>query len=244
METIVDTTNSMNRSAADFLAGAIKDLGGKETGAKVLDFGCGNGGLVSSLLDRGFDAFGCDLDNKFWNGNDVTGHWQAHALTDPARLGAIQARPYRLPFADGTFDVVVSTSVLEHAQNKEEIFTEIHRVLKPGGCSIHILPSKWYLPLEPHIFVPLLNFLWPHCPSWWFKLWAFLGVKVPGQPGTWRDIARWNEWYFRTGLSYWTPGALRQLSRRVFGNYSAPRTYFMQASEGKASAIGRRFPSR
>jgi SAM-dependent methyltransferase len=237
---IVDTTDS--RAAIGFLERAIKDFTGLGAGAKVLDFGCGYGGLVGSLLERGYDAYGCDLDNEIWNGGDMARHWQAHALVDPARLGVIRKSPYRLPYDDNTFDVVLSTSVLEHALNKEEIFREIHRILKPAGMSLHILPSKWYLPLEPHVDVPLLNFIWPYCPKWWFYFWAFLGVKAPVQKGTWREIAEWNQWYFKTGLSYWTHAALRRLSMRVFNNYQAPMRYFMEHSVGGAAALGRRLP--
>lgn len=40
--------------------------------------------------------------------------------------------PYRLPFDSETFDVAVSTSVLEDAHNKKELFRKIHRVPLQG----------------------------------------------------------------------------------------------------------------
>ena len=43
--------------------------------------------------------------------------------------------PYRIPFDDASMDVVVSTSVLEHAFNVDEVFSEIGRVLRPGGLA-------------------------------------------------------------------------------------------------------------
>ena len=177
-------------AATDLLVSAIEDFAHQSAGAKILDFGCGNGGLAGSLLARGFDAFGCDIDNDLWNANTAEAHWQKNALVDPKRLAVIQKNPYRLPYEDNTFDVVLSTSVLEHAQNKEEILLEIHRVLRPGGMTLHVLPSKWYLPSEPHVFVPLLNFFWPYCPKWWLYLWALLGVKNSFQAGLdWRRLS-------------------------------------------------------
>jgi SAM-dependent methyltransferase len=238
-----DTTDS--RAAAGFLVRAMKDFGAPGVGTRVLDFGCGYGGLVSSLLALGYDAYGCDMDNDIWNGGDLAKHWQSTALVDTNRLGVIRKTPYRLPYDDNTFDFVLSTSVLEHALNKDEIFSELHRVLKTGGMSLHILPSKWYLPLEPHVNVPLLNFVWPYCPRWWFYVWALLGVRARAniQDGkSWREVARWNQWYFKTGLSYWTHRALRDLSLRTFGNYQAPMRYFMEHSVGGAAALGRRLP--
>lgn len=221
----------------------MRDLAGKGQGAKILDLGCGNGGLVQGLVKLGFEGYGCDVDNELWNAGDMATHWRTEALTDPARLHVIQQIPYRLPFDDGTFDAVVSTSVLEHTKNKAEVFLEIRRVLKPGGLALHLLPSKWYLPLEPHIFVPLVNFMWPHCPDWWFRLWAFLGIRNEFQKGQhWQEVARNNQAYSKSGLDYWSPGALRRLSMEVFGNYEAPLQYLMQHSTGGAAALHRRLP--
>ena len=38
-----------------------------------------------------------------------------------------------LPFADSSFDVVVSNGVIDLIPDKEAVFSEIHRVLVPGG---------------------------------------------------------------------------------------------------------------
>ena len=50
-----------------------------------------------------------------------------------------QTSGFKLPFADGSFDYVVSSDVLGHisAGNKDLLFQEIHRVLKPGGRTVH-----------------------------------------------------------------------------------------------------------
>ncbi len=61
-----------------------------------------------------------------------------------------QSSGYNLPFADESFDYVVSSDVLGHigAENKDQLFAEIHRVLKPGGRTIHCIEadstSPWY----------------------------------------------------------------------------------------------------
>jgi len=108
---------------------------------RILDFGCGRGNLVDLFLQRGFDAYGCDVES-YWPDD----HFKVE------RLGRITQDPYQLPFDENTFDFVVSTSVLEHAQNKKECFLEIHRVLRPGGYSMHLHPGKWYSPYEPHVY--------------------------------------------------------------------------------------------
>ena len=198
----------------------------------MLDFGCGAGGLVERLAARGYSIEGCDI-KTFWD----TGAPVA------SRLAVISHDPYRLPFDDRRFDVVISTSVLEHAQNKEELFQEIHRVLRPGGVAIHLYPSKWYLPIEPHIYVPLVNMFWPNCPKWWLSFWAWAGIRNEfQQQKPWREVSAINQQYCRDGLSYWSHAAYRKLSMAVFGHYSDETTFFVQRGYGGAAKGLRRLP--
>jgi phosphoethanolamine N-methyltransferase len=48
--------------------------------------------------------------------------------------------PGPLPFADGSFDVVFSKDAMVHIENKEALFAEIFRVLRPGGW---VAASDW-----------------------------------------------------------------------------------------------------
>ena len=52
-----------------------------------------------------------------------------------------------LPFEDHSFDVVTMLAVLEHLEHPLELLSEIHRVLKPGGCLIMTVPSVWSQPV-------------------------------------------------------------------------------------------------
>jgi SAM-dependent methyltransferase len=47
-----------------------------------------------------------------------------------------------LPFADGTFDLVISCDVLEHVESIEHSLDEIHRVLRPGGSFVGFVPAE------------------------------------------------------------------------------------------------------
>ena len=49
------------------------------------------------------------------------------------RASFVQARPDRCRFADASFDVVFSKDALLHVPDKDALFAEIFRVLKPGG---------------------------------------------------------------------------------------------------------------
>ena len=86
-----------------FFDQAIREIASYQRGCqiRVLDFGSGTGQLVRELTALGYDAHGCDIYSK---------------SSVPERCHKIGVSPYRLPFDDETFDVIVSTSVLEHAK--------------------------------------------------------------------------------------------------------------------------------
>jgi SAM-dependent methyltransferase len=218
-----------------FLHTAIKEICRLDRPAqtKVMDFGCGIGSIVDDLLSLGYDAYGCDLKP----------YWLENPRADIERLAAISSTPYQLPFGDNLFDVVVSTSVLEHAQNKKECFQEIYRILRTGGYSMHLFPAKWYLPLEPHIYVPLVNMLWPSCPKWWFALWALLGVRNEFQGHkSWKEVVEENCEYCRHNLSYWSNNKYRKVSLEVFESYSAPMEFYINNGYGGFPTLFRRLP--
>jgi SAM-dependent methyltransferase len=131
-------------------------------GGRILDFGCGEGALVEALARRGFDAYGCDI--------------VVHTETD--RIRAI-LDPYRLPFDDGSFDVVVSDQVLEHVVEHRVAAAEIARVCRPGAATLHVFPGRWRL-IEPHVDVPLAGAFQHHV---WLAFWAHVGIRNPFQRG-------------------------------------------------------------
>jgi SAM-dependent methyltransferase len=227
------TIESDPRPGERFLLQALADLGGFQP-RKVLDFGCGSGRFVRSLRLLGLDASGCDV-VAAWKGSD-----------DPCvkHLSVMDLQsPLRLPFPDEAFDSVVSTSVLEHADNKDEIFSEIYRILTPGGQMLHFFPGKFYLPLEPHLYVPLLNWLWPHVPRWWLALWAILGIRNEFQGAMgWREVVDANVTYVETGISWWTHGRLRRAVEHVFGNCEFPNRYYILRAPGGVARMCRHLP--
>jgi SAM-dependent methyltransferase len=100
--------------------------------ARILDVGCGTGINLDPLGERG-TAVGVDA--------------SATALEFCARRGLrdlVQARGERLPFPDGTFDVVSAIGVVEHIEADAAAVAEWARVLAPGGHLVLLTSSyRW-----------------------------------------------------------------------------------------------------
>ncbi|MDB5693701.1 MAG: Methyltransferase type 11 [Alphaproteobacteria bacterium] len=149
-------------------------------GAAILDFGCGVGHGVSALLGLGYDAQGTDI-YEYW-GRDAPLYWENSSPPPEVagRLSVSTLKPYRLPYPDATFDHVLSVEVLEHVDDRQAVFAEIRRVLKPGGTSAHIYPGRWVPLMEGHINVPFPVLC--RYPAW-LKAMAFLGFRGDRQRG-------------------------------------------------------------
>jgi 2-polyprenyl-3-methyl-5-hydroxy-6-metoxy-1,4-benzoquinol methylase len=104
---------------------------GMDLSGRVLEFGAGTGTLLGKLLDRGCRGTltGADLLPRPRDLADQVGWIQAD-LNAP------------LPCADGSFDAIVSTEVIEHLENPRAVFREFSRVLRPGGQLLLTTPNQ------------------------------------------------------------------------------------------------------
>lgn len=99
---------------------------GKPEGQKVLDAGCGTGRLIRFIRDNGGKVTGCDVSERMLG--------IARKRFPDAEFE--QAGIERLPFTDGSFDLVIATFVIVHLKDLNKAFAEVYRVLRDGGTFI------------------------------------------------------------------------------------------------------------
>lgn len=156
------------------------------SGARILDYGCGQASYLCDFHDRGIAISGAEIASHLVeacrnNGLDV------HKVDDFSHI----------PFKDGTFDIVYLMQVFEHLRDPHGFMKELARILKNGGTLYLALPnaasiwrkvfgenwvSGWFAPF--HLFFYNRDMLakmaeehgfdvvesWSRTPESWFRL--------------------------------------------------------------------------
>jgi SAM-dependent methyltransferase len=106
---------------------------------RVLDAGCGTGGLIRRLAAK--------RNNLTWTGLDVEPLAVTMSRERTAGSGAEirEGSVTALPWCDGYFDAVVSADVLYHLEHDTAGLREFFRVLKPGGLVVINVPAYPWL---------------------------------------------------------------------------------------------------
>ncbi len=205
-------------------------------GAKVLDIGCGAGDLMQCLLARGFDAFGTDLE-AYWLKGDARNPSPERTAARLNRLQTLQLQPYRLPYEANTFDLCVSTQVLEHVKDYPGLMAELHRVMKPGGTSLHLFPARWRL-IESHVNVP---FGGRFQGRGYLAFWASVGVRGVFQKGLdASEVTELNVNYLRDHTTYLSEGEIGSIAKAAgLDAKFLPRQYLCNHSNTLIRSLGR-----
>ena len=126
----IDITNLGNTDIYlldQFMRGRI------EAGMKVLDAGCGHGRNSELAVRLGCDVYGFDINPEVVEHIHMIGRAWGSAFT-PANFTT--GDMHSIGYADETFDFVICMAVLHFAEGRDDfaaMFTELVRVLKPGG---------------------------------------------------------------------------------------------------------------
>jgi ubiquinone/menaquinone biosynthesis C-methylase UbiE len=99
----------------------------------VLDLGCGTGNLIFEAAGRWAGARLTGLDGSAGMLDVARREQVSLPPQTQARLAYVHAYADALPFADGSFDVVMTAFVLQQVVDRMLVLREIYRVLRPGG---------------------------------------------------------------------------------------------------------------
>jgi SAM-dependent methyltransferase len=131
---------------------------GLQAGDRVLDVGAGFGRHIFECARRGADVVALD----YAEDEVVETRATLGAMVDAGEIdidrfkGVIRGDATKLPFADASFDKVITSEVLEHIQDDVAAISEMIRVLKPGGMFAATVPAwgpekiNWMLSDEYH----------------------------------------------------------------------------------------------
>ncbi len=115
------------QSSGDQLEALVRGLLTKDS--RVLDLGCGRGGLIELIWRDVKLAAGLDPDIPSLSEHRAPG------------MPVLRGVGEHLPFASGSFDLVVSVWVLEHVREPLNVLREVARVLRPGGHFVFLTPN-------------------------------------------------------------------------------------------------------
>ena len=157
---------------------------------RLLNVGGSAGAIDNYLANHFAGVVGTDIDD------DAIEHARREFRKDNLEFRIADA--LKLPFENGSFDVVVCSHVYEHVPDPDQMFAEIHRVLSPGGVCYFSAGNRlmWN---EPHYDLPLLSVI----P----RPLAHVYIRLAGKA----------DYYHEKHLTYWGLKKLvRQFRRRDY----------------------------
>ena len=116
---------------------------------RILDIGCGRGGLSEKLVHQSKQVYGLDID------------WHSMISHRDNLIRLCAGHSDFLPIKSCTHQIIISSWLLEHLSDPLTSFREIRRVLAPGGHFIFLTPNKNH----PIVMINILSRLVPRLQS-------------------------------------------------------------------------------
>lgn len=131
-----------HRMRYDIVAGAVRRH--LPDGGRILDVGCGAALVADRISDLRAHYVGFDFGGPHigYARRKYAGH------EGSLEVSLAQSDAERMPFGDGTFDVVVMSEVIEHLVRPDRAVWEVSRILRPGGVFLMTTNNASEMPLR------------------------------------------------------------------------------------------------
>ncbi len=126
-EGVVGPLHEINPVRVEYFCGVLGDL----TGQRLLEIGCGGGLMAEEYAKRGASVTAVDRSAA----SIVIA--TRHARESGLKIDYAPSVGERLPFANCSFDAVLSADTLEHVDDVDLVVSEAARVLRPGGRFVY-----------------------------------------------------------------------------------------------------------
>lgn len=121
----------------------------------LLDWGCGRGRTVLWLRERGYAAFGTDIDPEPIN--NCCELLSANGIDTDLVISLMEDGTEK-KFQESSFHLSFSNGVFEHVKNLEQVAENLKKLTTPGGVGVHFFPAHRHF-TEIHLFMPFLHWL-------------------------------------------------------------------------------------
>ena len=199
---------------------------------RVLDLGCGDGGIGAVVMPVDCTLLGLDSSAEDLGMAQALGRYHQLCLGDAGAM----------PYAGASFDMIFSNSVLEHIPHLDRTLSEVGRVLRPGGEFTFTVPSdhfigwlKWPSDYRLHgqadraeTYIGELNARLQHyhylAPADWSKKLASAGMRLEKHVYYMdrRILHSWETWHYWTGRLAWKLSGDRLSPREIQTRYRLP----------------------
>lgn len=138
----------------------------------------------------------------------VTEHVGVDHESSPHALNAeVLAEAYAIPLADGSFQTVLMSEVLEHLEEPAAALAETHRLLSEGGKLILTAPMIWHLHEEPRDFFRYT----PHGLRYLLEGAGFVDIEILPVGGQWATLTQLSAYALWGSSAHRAPRTLNAL---------------------------------
>jgi len=174
----------------------IEGIAGPLDRQVLLDVGAGMGGFAVAAALKGATVAACEFNRAYC---EII---KLRAARNELTLPVYNAAGEALPFADRSFDTIVSWDVIEHVQDPARMLSEFNRVLLPGGVALVTAINRWAWK-DPHYHIRGLN--------WLPRAWA---EKLIQRRGRSKENAAFQDMQRLSEMHYFSYGDFVELTRR------------------------------